>query len=392
MNYPVLNLLKGREEALIRRHPWVFSGAIASTTEAIEIGSPVWVADKSGKVLATGVFEGGSIAVKLLDFGKVVLDNDFFLGRLYQAWELRKRPGFLLNKNTNAFRLVHSEGDQLPGLIVDVYGSTAVMQCHSPGIYRMREMLANAISTSSEGRISAVYNKSRELLPEGFVQEDGYLLGSHMPEVVLENGLLFEVDWIEGQKTGFFLDQRDARIHLGARSAGLRVLNTFSYTGGFSVFALAGGAHEVISVDSSRRAISGCERNVLLNGFDDRHEGVCTDAKRYLEAMPAGRFDIIVLDPPAFAKHHNQRHKALLGYKFINQMAISKIAQGGLLYTFSCSQAIDRQAFQSVVMAAAIETGRPVSILHHFSQPSDHPVSIYHPEGAYLKGLLLRVL
>ncbi|MCE1202494.1 MAG: class I SAM-dependent rRNA methyltransferase [Bacteroidia bacterium] len=392
MTYPTLKLIKGREDAVIRRHPWIFSGAVAGGLKEIAVGSPVWVADNSGKVLATGLFEGGSIAVKLLAFEKLILDKAFFLSRFTQAWELRKLLGLTDNKDTNAFRLVHSEGDQLPGLIVDIYGQTAVMQCHSPGIYRMREMLADALVASSNGSVKAVYDKSRELLPLDYDHHDGYLIGSHEEQELFEQGLKFEVDWIEGQKTGFFLDQRDARFHLRAMSAGRMVLNTFSYTGGFSVSALAGGAAEVVSVDSSRKAIAGCEKNVLLNGFAYRHEAVCTDAKKYLEAMPSGRFDIIVLDPPAFAKHHSQRHKGLLGYKFINQAAIKKIASGGLLYTFSCSQAVDRQVFQSIVMAAAIEAGRPVSILHHFSQPADHPVSIYHPEGAYLKGLLVRVL
>lgn len=392
MTYPTLKLIKGREDAVIRRHPWIFSGAVAGSMKEITIGSPVWVADNSGKVLATGLFEEGSIAVKLLAFEKLILDKAFFLNRFTQAWELRKLLGLTDNKDTNAYRLVHSEGDQLPGLIVDVYGQTAVMQCHSPGIYRMREMLADALVASSNGSVKAVYDKSRELLPQNNDHRDGYLIGSHEEQELFEHGFQFEVDWIEGQKTGFFLDQRDARFHLRAMAAGRKVLNTFSYTGGFSVSALAGGATEVVSVDSSRKAIANCEKNVLLNGFADRHEAVCTDAKKYLEAMPSGRFDIIVLDPPAFAKHHSQRHKGLLGYKFINQTAIKKIASGGLLYTFSCSQAVDRQAFQSVVMAAAIEAGRPVNILHHFSQPADHPVSIFHPEGAYLKGLLVRVL
>ncbi len=392
MTYPTLKLGKGREDAVFRRHPWIFSGALAGGMKEITIGSPVWVADNSGKVLATGLFEGGSIAVKLLAFEKLILDKAFFLSRFTQAWELGKLLGLTDNKDTNTFRLVHSEGDQLPGLIVDVYGQTAVMQCHSPGIYRMRVMLVDALLASSNGSVKAVYDKSRELLPQDYDHHDGYLIGSHEEQELFEHGLKFEVDWIEGQKTGFFLDQRDARLHLRAMSAGRKVLNTFSYTGGFTVSALAGGATVVVSVDSSRKAIAGCEKNVMLNGFADRHEAVCTDAKKYLEAMPSGRFDIIVLDPPAFAKQHSQRHKGLLGYKFINQTAIKKIAPGGLLFTFSCSQAVDRQAFQSVVMAAAIEAGRPVSILHHFSQPADHPVSIYHPEGAYLKGLLVRVL
>ena len=391
MNYPTLKLIKGKEEALARRHPWIFSGAIASGQQGLEIGQPVWVADAGGHILATGLFEGGSIAVKVLAFEKLTLNSDFFIQRFSEAWQLRRKLGLVGNKMTNAFRLVHSEGDQMPGLIVDVYGRTAVMQCHSPGMYLMRQLLADAICASSNETIGAVYDKSSNLLPQGFSQGDGYLRGAHNPEIVTENGHRFEVDWIEGQKTGFFLDQRDARMHIGAFSGGCKVLNTFSYTGGFSVYALAGGATEVVSVDSSRKAIEQCERIVQLNGYETRHSVVCNDAKRYLEAMPNGYFDIIVLDPPAFAKHHHQRHKGLIGYKNLNHSALSKVAPGGWIYTFSCSQAVDRPTFQSVVMAAAIEAGRPVRILHHFSQPADHPVSIFHPEGAYLKGLLLQV-
>lgn len=375
----------------MRRHPWIFSGALAAVPKSLQAGSPVWVSDAAGNVVATGFFEGGSIAVKVLAFSRTEFNTDFFVRALAAARALRSQIGLAGNTATNAYRLVHSEGDGLPGLVVDVYGRTAVMQCHSAGIFLLRREIAKAIVLVSGGQIANVFDKSSSLLPAGVVPEDGYLEGSHNTEEVFENGHRFAVDWIEGQKTGFFLDQRDARMHLGKMAAGRKVLNTFSYTGGFSVYALAAGAQEVVSVDSSRKAIEWCERNVALNGVTDRHEAVCEDTKRYLSGMPDDRFDIIVLDPPAFAKHHSQRHKGLLGYKYINQLAISKIASGGLIYTFSCSQAVDRQSFQSVVMAAAIEAGRPVQVLHHFSQPADHPVSIFHPEGAYLKGLLLRV-
>lgn len=393
MIYATLTLIKGKEEALARRHPWIFSGALVpSSVKDIEIGMPVWIADTNGKILATGLYEQGSIAVKVLAFEKVELNRSFFEHRFMQAWALRRRLGLAHNSTTNAFRLVHSEGDQLPGLIVDIYDNTAVIQCHSKGMHRLRHWVAEAIIHTSEGRVKAVYDKSIDLLPSGFSEGDGFVVGLSQPGLIIENGHRFSVDWIGGQKTGYFLDQRDARQHLATLAAGRRVLNTFSYTGGFSVYALAGGATEVVSVDSSRKAIEGCVNNVALNGFDAHHTAVCADAKNYLASMPPNQFDIIVLDPPAFAKHHSQRHKGLLGYKYINRLAISKLATGGLLYTFSCSQAVDRQAFQSVVMAAAIEAGRPASVLHHFSQPSDHPVSLFHPEGAYLKGLLINVM
>lgn len=392
MSYPILRLIKGKEEALARRHPWIFSGAIASSINGLDVGSAVWIADSNGHTLATGLLEGGSIAVKVLAFEQTVLNEDFFKARLELAWSLRHRLGLSVSKLTNIFRLVHSEGDELPGLVVDVYGSTAVMQCHSPGMYRLRQMIAEVIVSSSMGRIGSVYDKSSALQPKGINQEDGYLVGTQQGNLVYESGHKFEVDWIKGQKTGFFIDQREARMHLGQFSEGYKVLNTFSYTGGFSVYALAGGASHVSSVDSSRRAIEWCEKNVGLNGYSDRHTAICADVKKYLGDMQSGEFEIIILDPPAFAKHHSQRHKGLLGYKYINGLAIKKISSGGLLYTFSCSQAVDKQSFQSVVMAAAIETGRKVQVLHHFSQPADHPVSLYHPEGGYLKGMILRIL
>jgi 23S rRNA (cytosine1962-C5)-methyltransferase len=392
MSYPVLRLIHGKEEALARRHPWIFSGALAGGYKGLDVGSAVWIADSNGTILATGLFEGGSIAIKVLAFETTELNTHFFVERFRQAWELRRRLGLVGSKTTNAFRLVHSEGDELPGLVVDVYGKTAVMQCHSPGIYRMRQLIAEALLESSMGWIENIYDKSNALQVNGLKKSDGYLVGEHQNTMVIENGHQFIVDWVEGQKTGFFLDQREARMHLGQFSKGCNVLNAFSYTGGFSVYALAAGAKHVVSVDSSRRAIEWCEKNVELNGNTNRHTAVCADVKKYLEEVQPGQFEIIVLDPPAFAKHHSQRHKGLLGYKFINASAIKKIASGGLLYTFSCSQAVDRQAFQSVVMAAAIEIGRRVQVLHHFSQPADHPVSLFHPEGAYLKGLLIRVL
>jgi 23S rRNA (cytosine1962-C5)-methyltransferase len=299
------------------------------------------------------------------------------------------------NPSTTAWRLVHSEGDGMPGLVIDIYGSTAVLQAQSVGMYQHRVAIANVLMEVMEGRVQAVFDKSAEALErmdKEVTDSNCYLIGEANESKVFENEAAFIVDWEKGQKTGFFLDQRDARQLLGKLSSGLRVLNTFSYSGGFSVFALKGGAKKVVSVDSSKRAIELCDQNIAANGFGKQHESVCIDAKKYMEQLQGNEFDLIVLDPPAFAKNHHNRHKGLQGYKFINFEAIRKIAHNGLLFTFSCSQAIDRQAFQSIVMAAAIEAGREVQVLYHLSQPADHPVSLFHPEGAYLKGLVLRVL
>ncbi len=392
-NYPIVSLKKGKDEAVKRFHPWIFSGAIHKQPKGLSAGDLVYVSDYLEQVLGIAFFEAGNIALKMLSFTSEVVGHSFWVKKISDALKLREQLGFLNSASTTAWRLVHSEGDGLPGLIVDIYGTTAVFQAQSAGMYLHRNAIAKAIVEVMQGQIIAVFDKSAEALErmDKTIGLNEYLIGEAGGNIILENGLSFFVDWEKGQKTGFFLDQRDARSMLRNYSAGRKVLNTFSYSGGFSVAALKGNAKLVVSVDSSKKAIELCDRNIQLNKFDTRHKSICAETKKYLEIMNPGDFDLIVLDPPAFAKNHHNRHKGLQGYKYINFEAIRKIAPGGLLFTFSCSQAVDRQSFQSIVMAAAIETGRSVQLLHHLSQPPDHPVSIYHPEGAYLKGLVLRV-
>jgi 23S rRNA (cytosine1962-C5)-methyltransferase len=393
ISYPVIKLQKGKDEAVKRFHPWVFSGAIQKIPKDLNVGDLVFVRDHQEQILGTAFYEGGNIALKMLSFNSEIVDDGFWRSKLKNAKNLRKQLGLLDNTQTTAFRLVHSEGDGLPGLIVDIYGSTAVLQAQSAGMFLQRNKIASAVIEVMEGRVTSVFDKSAEALErmEKTKSINDYLIGTAGEKIISENGASFHIDWEKGQKTGFFLDQRDARSLLKTYASGRKVLNTFSYSGGFSVAALKGNAEKAVSVDSSKTAIELCDKNIGLNGFQSKHSSVCIDAKKYLQQLSFGEFDVIVLDPPAFAKNHHNRHKGLQGYKYINFEAIEKIAAGGLLFTFSCSQAVDRQSFQSIVMAAAIETGRSVQLLHHLSQPPDHPVSIYHPEGAYLKGLVLRV-
>ncbi len=392
--YPVIILQKGKEQAVKRFHPWIFSGAIKHKPAEVKAGDLIYVADASGEIIGTGFFEPDSIAVKLLAFEQVTVDKDFFQKKLQQAFALRQQLNLTHNPQTTAYRLVHSEGDGLPGLIIDVYGKTAVLQAQSVGMSLNLELIASAIQEIADLQLDAIYNKSAEAMQrmgrQGFA--DGYLKGSVSATAVSENKMQFAIDWEQGQKTGFFIDQRENRLLLKTLSGGKKVLNTFSYSGGFSVAALLGSAQQVVSVDSSKKAIELCAHNIRLNGFDtDTNPCLAVDAKKYLEQMPEAQFDLIVLDPPAFAKNHHNRHKGLLGYRYINSEAIKKIAKGGLLFTFSCSQAVDRQAFEAIVMAASIDAGRRVRVLYHLSQPADHPVSIFHPEGAYLKGLVVEV-
>jgi len=392
--YPVIRLKHGKDEAIRRFHPWVFSGAIAQLPAGISAGTLVQVVSQQGNVLGTGYFEEGNIAIKLLSFEAETVDTAFWQRRIGQAFALRRQLGLTNNASTNTYRLIHSEGDGLPGLIVDVYNKTAVIQAHSAGILQQAEHISEVLQELYGNKLEAVYNKSAEIQARSGNEQvsDGYLRGGMGDNIILENNQQFKVDWETGQKTGFFIDQRVNRQLLSELSAGKRVLNTFSYSGGFSVAALKGGALQVVSVDSSKKAINLCDENILLNGFDQSmHTSVQMDAKRYLSQLNGNEFDIIVLDPPAFAKNHHNRHKGLEGYKYINFLALKNIAPGGLLFTFSCSQAVDRMAFQGAVMAAAIETGRTCRILYHLSQPADHPVNIYHPEGAYLKGLVLAI-
>ena len=391
-----IKLKKGKEESLGRFHPWIFSGAIAvAPADGIEEGEVVRVVGHDGRVLGLGDWQIGSIAVRMLHFGPVDVDVDesFFQGRLEDAYSLRRSLG-LIRADNDSYRLVHGEGDFLPGLVIDVYGDTAVMQAHSVAMHYRRMMLSEILTRLPDLGIRNVYYKSETTLPykARLDPQNDYLKGAFATDVALENGLKFRVDWLKGQKTGFFLDQRDNRSLLEKYSCGRSVLNMFCYTGGFSVYAMRGGARRVVSVDSSAKAIALTDSNMQLNfPGDSRHESVAEDAFKYLDSMKDGEFDLIVLDPPAFAKHRSAIPNALRGYQKLNAAAMRKIAPGGVIFTFSCSQAISARDLRLAVFSAAASTGRKVRILHQMTQPADHPVSIYHPEGEYLKGLILAI-
>ena len=386
-------LLRGKEESLDRFHPWVFSGAVKKVPEDIEEGCVVRVISHDGRIIGVGHYQIGSIAVRMLDFADTLPDKEFYCSRLSDAFRLRKSLG-LITDNNNAYRLVHGEGDFVPGLVVDVYGNTAVLQAHSVGIHHARHIIAEALVTLPEAGIENVFYKSETTLPfkARLDPVNEYIIGKYQTSEALENGLRFNIDWLRGQKTGFFLDQRSNRQLLRSLSSGRKVLNTFCYTGGFSVYALAGGAKHVDSVDSSAKAISLTDANVELNfGKDAPHKSFAVDAFKFLDAMEQNAYDLIVLDPPAFAKHRSAIRNALRGYQRINARAIERIAPGGILFTFSCSQAVSKEQFRLAVFSAAASTGRKVRILHQLTQPADHPVNIYHPEGEYLKGLVLYI-
>ena len=393
--YPIIKLRRGKDEAVKRYHPWIFSGAIETAAPDLQAGDLVTVVDSKNNILGTGFAEAGNIAVKILAFENVKIDKFFWKERLNKAFELRKLMGLTDNEHTNCYRLVHSEGDELPGLIIDIYNKTAVVQAQTEGMALNVKAIAETLMNIEGLNINSVYNKSSEAMQRmgKDAVEDGYLIEGESDEnYVKENDSKFIVDWEEGQKTGFFLDQRYNRDLVRQLAKGKNVLNTFCYTGGFSVTALKGGANKVVSVDCSKKAIAACEKNIALNGFDIKENpSVAEDAKLFLQNMKKGEFDLIILDPPAFAKNHKSLHRGLQGYKFINYEAMTKIKEGGLLFTFSCSQAVDKAQFQSIVMAAAIEAGRKAQIIFQLDQPDDHPVNIYHPEGAYLKGLVLKI-
>ncbi len=393
--YPVIKLRRGKDDAVKRHHPWVFSGAIESAASGLQAGDIVNITDYQNNILGTGFCEAGNIAVKILSFDNREINDAFWIERLDRAFRLRKTMGLTDNPETNCYRLVHSEGDELPGLIIDIYGDTAVVQAQTEGMALNIKNISDSLLKINGLKLRSVYNKSSEaMLRMGKdAIEDGYIVGDdNGSSYVLENGAKYNIDWQGGQKTGFFIDQRYNRDLVRQLSAQRDVLNTFCYTGGFSVTALKGGANKVVSVDCSKKAILACEQNLILNGFNHNDNPcIVDDAKLYLKNMRKGEFDLIILDPPAFAKNHKSLHRGLQGYKYINYEAIMKIREGGLLFTFSCSQAVDKAQFQSIVMAAAIETGRKVQILSQLSQPEDHPINIFHPEGAYLKGLLLRI-
>lgn len=395
MDYKTITLRCGKEESLRRYHPWVFSGAIASLPDGIEEGDVVKVVASDGMPLGVGHYQIGSIAVRMLDSdASTVIDGSFYKSRLAQAWRMRRALGLVRPDNT-AFRLVHGEGDFLPGLIVDVYGDTAVMQAHSPGMHVQRMVIAEALTGLDDSPVSNVYYKSETTLPfkAGCDPRDGYLIGRSDNNVAVENGLKFNIDWLKGQKTGFFIDQRENRNLLERYARGRRVLNMFCYTGGFSVYAIRGGARGVTSVDSSAKAIALTDANVALNFGDAAglHDSYAEDAFKFLSQTRRGDYDLIILDPPAFAKHRDAIRNALRGYQRLNALGIEKVAPGGIVFTFSCSQAIAKEQFRLAVFSAAAQTGRRVRILHQLTQPADHPVNIYHPEGEYLKGLILYV-
>ena len=398
MSYPVIKLRRGKEESLGRFHPWVFSGAIAALPDGLEEGDVVSVIAADGTPMGVGHYQIGSIAVRMLSFdAATTIDEEYYRGRLADALRMRRVLGLRRDDN-NAFRLVHGEGDFLPGLVVDVYGDTAVVQAHSPGMHYARHTIAKVLTEMPDAGIHNIYYKSETTLPYKARLDpvNDYLIGHADTDVAIENSLKFHVDWLRGQKTGFFVDQRDNRALLGKYATGRRVLNMFCYTGGFSVYALAGGAASVTSVDSSAKAISLTDANVALNQGGDataagRHRSEATDAFKFLQNMDGSAYDLIILDPPAFAKHHSAVRNALQGYRRLNARAIEKIAPGGILFTFSCSQAVSREQFRLAVVSAAAQCRRRVRILHQLTQPADHPVNIYHPEGEYLKGLVLYI-
>ena len=394
--YKQIQLRKGKEESLKRFHPWVFSGAIQRMDEGIEEGEVVRVITNSGDFIAVGHYQQGSIAVRVLTFSDVDIDDDFWRSRLRSALNMRLAISIADNPDNNTYRLVHGEGDHLPGLIIDVYGKTAVMQAHSIGMHLCRKQIARSLSEVMEGRVCHIYYKSETTLP--FMTADdmnGFLVGGSDDNIATENGLKFRVDWLKGQKTGFFVDQRGNRSLLEHYARGKRVLNMFCYTGGFSFYAMRGGAELVHSVDSSAKAIELTKANVALNfPGDSRHEAFCEDAFKFLESVgqsSALTYDLIILDPPAFAKHRGALHNALKGYTRLNQKAFEKIERGGILFTFSCSQVVTKDHFRNAVFTAAALANRKVRILHQLHQPADHPINIYHPEGEYLKGLVLYV-
>lgn len=386
-------LKPGKDKSVFRYHPWIFSGAIAKMDKDIQEGDVVNVYNPDNTFLATGHYQVGSIAVRILSFEEREIDLGFWKERIAQTCQARKTIGLLGSPDTNAFRLIHGEGDELPGLVVDYYAGVAVVQFHSVGMYLQRETIAQALLEVMGGQLTAIYDKSESTLPHkaDIEPQNGYLYGKADNFIASENGLKFNVDWLEGQKTGFFIDQRENRHLLEKYAKDKDVLNMFCYTGGFSFYAMRGGAHSVHSVDVSARAIEVANRNVELNfPGDPRHQAFAEEAFRFLDKS-YHKYDLIVLDPPAFAKHQNVLNNAIQGYKKLNRKGIEAVKPGGIIFTFSCSQVITKDIFRQTVFTAAANTGRKVKILHQLTQPADHPISIYHPEGDYLKGLVLYV-
>ena len=393
IDYPKVYLRKGKEHSVKRFHPWIFSGAVSRVDEGLQEGDLVTVLNDQEEFLAIGHISIGSIVVRILSFEEKEINQEFWVEKIQSACEMRRAVSLYGNEDNNVFRLVHGEGDGLPGLIIDYYSGTAVIQCHSVGMYLHREEITDALKTVFGDDLIAVFDKSEGTIPfkSGIEPKNGYLLGETESFTALENGLKFNVDWLKGQKTGFFIDQRENRSLLEQYSKGRSVLNMFCYTGGFSFYAMRGGAKLVHSVDSSSRAIDITKENVELNfPNDDRHEAYAEDAFKFLD-QSSQKYDLIVLDPPAFAKHKKVLDNALKGYKRLNKKGFEQIKPGGILFTFSCSQAVSKEDFRKAVFVAAANAGRTVRVLHQLTQPADHPVNIYHPEGEYLKGLVLYV-
>lgn len=387
-------LKHGKEASLERFHPWVFSGAVAKISGEPKEGDVVEVYSASGDFIAVGHYQIGSIAVRVLSFEKRAIDKAFIVERLTAAYNMRKAMNLDFSERNNTFRLIHGEGDFLPGLIIDIYGSTAVMQAHSVGMHCLKDVIAESIIDVFGGKVNCVFYKSETTLPfkADTGAEDGYLIGEDKVALATENGLKFLIDWEKGQKTGFFIDQRENRALVERYAAGRKVLNMFCYTGGFSCYAMRGGAQVVHSVDSSAKAIALTDKNIENNfGADSRHKSFAVDAFKFLDDMKKGEYDLIIIDPPAFAKHRGALHNALQGYKRLNAKAFEKIKSGGIMFTFSCSQVVDKEQFRLAVFSAAAMSRRKVRILDFLTQGADHPINIYHPEGEYLKGLVLYV-
>lgn len=389
--YPIIKLLKGKEISSIRKHHWIFSGAIASKDEGLKNGELVQVHSHKDQVLGVGHFQYGSIMVRMVTFAEEVIDLDFWKKRIAQSYQLREAIGLTDNPETNVYRLVHGESDGLPGLIIDFYNGTAVIQTHHIGMYRHVKEISQGLQFVLGPKLQCVYDKSAETLPRDLGVENRVVFGQPDTNMVVEYGCQYEIDWEKGQKTGFFVDQRENRFLLGKYSKGKKVLNTFCYSGGFSVSALKAGASEVHSVDISAKAIELTDRNVALNaGFEGKHQSIVADVVKYIREIETD-YDIIVLDPPAFAKNLKAKHNAVQAYKRLNLEALKHIKKGGILFTFSCSQVVDKQLFANTITAAAMEAGRNVKILHYLSQPADHPINIFHMETEYLKGLVVYV-
>ncbi len=391
MNYPKIVLNKGKEFSLQRKHPWVFSGAIAKKDFDLKDGDLVEVYSSHNIYLATGYYAGGSIAVRIISFEKTIIDEEFWFEKINRAYQYRNQLS-ILNDETNVYRLFFGEGDGVPGLILDYYDGHVVFQAHSWGVYMQRDNIVAAIKRVMDNALKSIYDKSAETLGKHFSEKtiNGYLFGSAQEEIIVkENGHLFKIDFINGQKTGFFIDQRDNRKLLGDYSRGKRVLNTFSYTGGFSVYAAAAGAVEVHSVDASQSAIDLCATNIALNNIA-QHQGFAMDTFEFFKDKK-DLYDVIVLDPPAFAKSRDAKHHAVIGYKRLNVLAMKLIKTNGIIFTYSCSGVVDKMLFYNTITAAAIEAQRNIKILHYMYQPADHPLSPYFPEGEYLKGMVLWV-